>query len=93
MSPIVDIKSNIHCTRSILSKLVTSGEAHLHCLEPELQNSRKRRSDDEPLAIRSGLTGTGIDPRPIETITMFLITTGRSVFDRFVELKCNKEKG
>ena len=43
-------KSNLHYTRGITPKRVTSGGAHLRGLAPGLTAPKKRRSGGEPLA-------------------------------------------
>ena len=49
--PFIIKKSNLHYTRGITPKRVTSGEAHLRCLAPWLYTApKKHRNGGEPLA-------------------------------------------
>ena len=71
----IRLKSNLHYTRSITPKHVTSGGTHLHDLAPEQRSvPKKRPSAGESLATLSHLTDLGFEPQTSRTDS-FVLTT------------------
>ena len=67
-------KSNLHYTRGITPKRVTSSGAHLCDLAPGYTAPKKRRSGGEPLATLCRFHRSGIEPQTSRTDNVRLAT-------------------
>ena len=66
-----ETKSDLHYTRGITTKRVTSGGAHLHCMGPSMRNKapKKYRDGGLPSETLSDLTALGNEPRTSRAVS------------------------